>query len=79
MDLRVRALEAVLAAKGCVEPAYLAWLRQDTSAAIAALGYTVAFEGRELWGNGVNARGLVVHIDAWEPCLCAAASEKELA
>ncbi|MDP2006035.1 MAG: nitrile hydratase subunit alpha [Rubrivivax sp.] len=70
MDLRVRALETVLAAKGYVDPAaldalidtyqtrigprngarvvakawsdpaYLAWLRLDASAAIASLGYT---------------------------------------
>jgi len=70
MDLRVRALETVLAAKGYVDPAaldalidtyqtrigprngarvvarawadpaYREWLRQDASAAIAALGYT---------------------------------------
>jgi nitrile hydratase len=70
MELRVRALETVLTAKGYVDPAaldalidtyqtrigprngarvvarawadpaYLAWLRQDASAAIASLGYT---------------------------------------
>ncbi len=70
MDLRVRALETVLTAKGYVDPAvldalidtyqtrigprngarvvakawadpaYLEWLRQDASAAIASLGYT---------------------------------------
>jgi len=70
MDLRVRALETVLTAKGFVDPAaldalidtyqtrigprngarvvarawvdpaYLDWLRQDASAAIASLGYT---------------------------------------
>ncbi len=31
--------------------------------------YTVAFEGRELWGDETGAAGLVVHVDAWEPYL----------
>ncbi len=31
--------------------------------------YTVAFEGRELWGDEPGAQGLVVHFDAWEPYL----------
>lgn len=31
--------------------------------------YTVAFEGRELWGDEAGAAGLVVHVDAWEPYL----------
>ncbi len=31
--------------------------------------YSVAFEGHELWGDEVSARGLVVHVDAWEPFL----------
>jgi len=29
--------------------------------------YTVAFDGAELWDDEPSARGLVVHIDAWEP------------
>ncbi|MBA4176434.1 MAG: nitrile hydratase subunit beta [Leptothrix sp. (in: Bacteria)] len=29
--------------------------------------YTVALEGRELWGDEAGARGLLVHIDVWEP------------
>ncbi|MDP2007443.1 MAG: nitrile hydratase subunit beta, partial [Rubrivivax sp.] len=31
--------------------------------------YTVAFDGRELWGDETPARGLVVHVDAWEAYL----------
>lgn len=31
--------------------------------------YTVAFDGSELWGDDLSARGLVVHVDAWEPYL----------
>ena len=31
--------------------------------------YTVAFDGRELWGDEPGAAGLAVSIDAWEPYL----------
>jgi len=31
--------------------------------------YSVAFDGRELWGHEAEAGGLLVSVDAWEPYL----------